>query len=104
MQNLIARAGHHAPSRMGRGIPSHMVGTNDWDLWHPLGLILLALLVTLIILMILNLRKAPTVAPASAAGASKGDPLHVAKMRYAKGELSRDQYNSLVEELTPNED
>jgi uncharacterized membrane protein len=70
-----------------------------------LFLFLVALMIALAVVLFLALRKSrerqvdrtvPTPAPAPVAG---DQAIHTARMRYARGELSRDEFNAIMSDL-----
>jgi len=92
----------------------HRFGPGPWGpgrghmFWPFAGLLFWALLVGLVVLLAVLLLKrrddrgptAPGVTPASpAAPAAAESPMDVAKLRYARGELTREEFEALKQDL-----
>jgi putative membrane protein len=74
-------------------------------IWIVVGLIALALFVALIVALVVvavsagrNRGQSMQSAPRSAVGSD--DPLEILRRRYAKGEITREEYQSMREDLT----
>jgi uncharacterized membrane protein len=67
-------------------------GGHGHPVFHILFLVLLALLVATAIFYVLQARRADTVVAVPAGGAAAADALEVVRMRYARGEIGRDEY------------
>lgn len=92
----LGRAG--AVGMMGRYGGFGMMGG-----FHPLGG-LIAIMVGLFIiggiaLFVMTIAGSSSSAPASTATPTRESPLDILKMRYAKGELTKEQYDALKQDL-----
>lgn len=95
-------------------MPWHRFGSGDvgWGMMgggHPLMalagllffLLLVALVVWAVVVLVRHGRRAKGAPAESAAPAPKGDDaLEIARLRYARGEITRDEFVALRDELT----
>lgn len=108
MEQILVLANRHPgefrPGHRGEFGPGHsVVGADGFGLVRPmLSLLIIGLMVALIVLLIMNMRRPRGLSPlpAGPSAPSGPDPLETARMRYAKGEITRDEYVGLVGDLT----
>jgi uncharacterized membrane protein len=97
---MSMRFDHRQPPFQGPGGGHHHFGHGG----HPLAWVIFALLLAVLVVLLVNLARkllasrgaAVAALPATAAGA---DPLAVLRLRYARGEVSRDEFLPASEDL-----
>jgi putative membrane protein len=74
--------------------------------WIIVGLIALALFIALVVVVIVigvsaskGDRRSPASQPGQEAAAAPEDPLEILRRRYARGEITREQYQEMREDL-----
>lgn len=92
--------------RLGRGIPvRHHDGWWWPDVWHVVFTVaLIAVLVLLAVWLVTSIRRTQSAqapaAPIPPAASSEDAALREARMRYARGEITREQYLQISEDLS----
>lgn len=101
MEKVLILANRHPGGGFRRGNP--VGGFEGFGLMRPmLSLLMIGLMVALIVLLVMNFRRPRGLSPLPAGPPTPPDvdPLETARIRFAKGEISRDEYLSLVSDLT----
>lgn len=75
-----------------------MMGNGTWWWWAGLMMGIPAVILIVILVVVLGALREPAASPASGSGGN--NPLELLKQRYARGELSREEYLRTRDDLT----
>ncbi len=86
-----------APSYGGGG---WMMGGTGWGWMWPFGGLMMVAVVLVVLLLFYPLARGSPAGSAPATAGATADPITILKVRYAKGEISREQYDQMARDLS----
>jgi putative membrane protein len=75
-------------------------GIHEWGGWHIGGIILLVLLLVIIGLVVWGVMTLINHGSSASRSMGGGDALDIAKKRYARGEISKEQFDQIKKDLS----